>query len=192
MRSFTCLTWNIEGFHSNVTSLAYFLETFNPDMVFLSEPKLFQHDLLLATNMLRGSFSYSLNSEDLIDIDRAISAKQAHGGIMILWKAAYDSFITARSINSTAFLPIIFSPPQLPTSVHVAVYLPTAGKEGSFVEELAKLTIFIQNIKTEFPDCLVFLRGDFNVSNTNAKRLPVLNHFCNTLGLSRVNIQHPT
>jgi hypothetical protein len=56
-------------------------------------------------------------------------------------------------VKSTAFLPVIFSPPKHPVTIHIAVY-----KENEFVEEVAKLNVHIDNLRNLHPDALFFLR----------------------------------
>ena len=84
------------------------------------------------------------------------------------------------------------SPPGLPTTVHICVYLPTAGKEGKFVDNLAQFSLAVESIKEENPGVLLYFCGDFNVSNSKSRRLALLQRFCSNLELKEVIIQHPT
>ena len=71
---------------------------------------------------------------------------------MILWKKEFDPFVNVQSVDTTAFLPIIFSPPGIPQTVQISVYLPTAGKESLFLDDLAKLKVFVDKIRDEEPE----------------------------------------
>ena len=92
---------------------------------------------------LQHNYSYSLNSDDLHDPDLALSSAKTHGGTMILWKKEYDPYVKIQPPKTSSFLAMEFSPPGLPTTVHICVYLPTAGKEGKFVDNLAQMNFFI-------------------------------------------------
>ena len=185
-------SWNIEGFRRNKTNLKYFVDLHLPDFIFLSEPNLFQCDLDQAMLPFKGEYLACLNSEDLYDAELPLIKSVTHGGTMILWKRAYDPHIKVVSVESTAFLPIIFSPPNQPISIHVAIYLPTSGKENEFVEETAQLISCIDQLRSAHPEALFYLRGDFNARDNNIKRLSLLNHLCDELDLGSVAIPHPT
>ena len=95
-------------------------------------------------------------------------------------------------VNTPAFLPIVFSPPGVAVSIHVSVYLPTMGKESEFMEELAKLNACLSEMKTNYPDALIYLRGDFNTSRKNMDRTGLLEFFTTTNNLYEVPISHTT
>ena len=109
---------------------------------------------------------------------------------MMLWRHKHDPFITVIPVSSTAFLPVIFHPPELVPSIHIAVYLPTIGKEMLFIEELSKLSIAIEDMSAAHPGAPLYLRGDFNVSHTNPKRSTLLKHFCSNHNLHDLHIPH--
>ena len=111
---------------------------------------------------------------------------------MILWKKTLDSFISVHTVSTTAFLPIIFSFPGAPISVHIALYLPTSGLESEFVEEISQLRLVVEELKEKYPEALIFLRGDSNVNPNNKVRSKILENFCFTLSLDRVPIDHKT
>ena len=94
--------------------------------------------------------------------------------------------------STSSFLTIIYDCPDLVLSIHIVVYLPTAGRDSEFVEELAKLDACIQGIYENHPGATIFLRGDFNVNPNNHSRAYLLDYFISNLGLQSVNIQHPT
>ena len=89
-------------------------------------------------------------------------------------------------------MPLVFCPPGLPPSVHIAVYLPTAGQESRFLEELSNLSTVIDDILVIYPGALLYLRGDFNVSHTNVNRAALLDHFCTDHNLLKLSIPHNT
>ena len=66
----------------------------------------------------------------------------------------------------TAFLPIVLDIPGNTPMIHIALYLPTAGKETEFLTELANLRISIEHLQSIYPKAAVFLRGDCNASRT--------------------------
>ena len=121
---------------------------------------------------LASEYFSSLNSADLFVPDIPLLKSKANGGTMVLWRHKHDLFITVIPVPSTAFLPVIFHPTELVPSIHIAVYLPTMGKEMLFIDELSKLSIAIEDMSAAHPGAPLYLRGDFNVSHTNPKGAP--------------------
>ena len=158
----------------------------------MSEPQLLQCDLELRTAIFKGQYSCSLNSSDLYDKDEATKATRTFGGTMILWKKEYDPFVAVYPTDTTAFLPIVFSPPGVTISIHVSIYLPTQGKENEFLEALSKLDVCLSEMKQLYPGALVYLRGDFNTSRTNITRTGLLDFFSSSNNLCSVKISHRT
>ena len=190
--SFKALTWNIEGLSRNIFNLKHFLDLHQPDLAFLSEPQIFTNDIDNVIRPISHSYRVALNSVDEYDPYLPLIKSKAFGGTMVLWKTEFDPFITIHPVSSSAFLPVIFHPPNTPPTVHIAVYLPTSGKESMFMEEISKLEIVIDDLCITFPEALFYLRGDFNVSQKNIKRTDMLNYFCNQNNLQQVTFPHPT
>ena len=186
------MTWNLEGFGRNVLNLKHFINIHLPDIIFLTEPMIFACDIDLQMKYLRGEYCFSLNSADKYDPELPLIKSRAHGGTMILWKLHLDSFITVYPVTSSSFLPIIFQPPGSPLSIHICVYLPTLGQESQFVEEIANLTIVVEELADKHPEAPIFIRGDFNVSGKNPTRNSLLNYFSSKNSLLELNLPHPT
>ena len=144
-----------------------------PDLVFLSEPQLFQCDAESLTSMLRGKYCYNLNSEDIYCPELPLTARKAHGGTMVLWKQELDPHIRVLPTTSAAVLPLLLAIPGVSRSAHIAVYLPTAGKDSEFISALAALECALLDIY-ENHACPVYLRGDFNVNPKNRNRVNLL------------------
>ena len=111
---------------------------------------------------------------------------------MVLWKNSLDAHISVPPPTSPSFLPLIFAPPGSPTSIHIAVYLPTSGQESEFVDQLIDLKIAIDKLKQKHPDSIIFIRGDSNVNPNNKSRARIFTHFCSELELVRIPIKHKT
>ena len=186
------MTWNIEGFSRNLFNLKHFITMHSPDIILLSEPQIFNVDIDSQMRYLSGEYSFSLNSADKYDPELPLLKSRAHGGTMVLWKIDLDPFITVHPVTSTSFLPIIFQPPGSPCSIHICVYLPTLGQESKFIEEMAKLTITLDELEEKHPNAPVYVRGDFNVSQKNPSRTTLLNYFSNNHSLQEMALQHPT
>ena len=186
------MTWNIEGFRRNLFNLKHLINIHSPDFVYLSEPQIFGNDVDSQMKYLSGDYCFSLNSEDNYDPDLPLTKSRAHGGTMILWKNHLDSFVTIYPPTSSSFLPILFHPPGCPLSVHICIYLPTLGQESQFVEEIAKLTITLEELIDKYPKAPVYLRGDFNVSKKNLKRKSLLSHLTNQHNLLEMPLYHNT
>ena len=56
---------------------------------------------------------------------------------MALWKLELDPFIKILATPSPAVLPLLFSLPGIARSAHIAVYLPTSGRDAEFITALA-------------------------------------------------------
>ena len=162
------------------------------DLIFICEPQIYQCDVDLNMNHLQGEYCHALNSTDKYDPDLPLVKPKAHGGTMVLWKIQHDPYISVHPVSSAAILPVIFNPTNSPTSIHIAVYLPTHGQDPKFMEELSTLEVCIQELRDLFPGAPVYLRGDFNVNAKNVKRSALLAHFCKNMGLTETALHHNT
>ena len=165
---------------------------YQPDLVFISEPQTYQMDIQHHMYYFQDHYRFYLNSEDLHDHDLPMLRNKAKGGTMVMWRSHLDPFTTVPKPSSPAFLPIILKLPNLPTTIHVALYLPTAGKETEYLTELAKLKTNIIDLQLQFPNSAIFIRGDANSSKTNPRRSSIFHSFCKDLNLLRVDINHNT
>ena len=111
---------------------------------------------------------------------------------MALWRREFDPFITTWPASSSSFLPIIFNPPNFPKSIHISVYLPTAGRDAEYLGDLAALETCIDELLEKHPATPVYLRGDFNTNIANKTRSGLLHFFLSVHGLKSVHIPHPT
>ena len=104
-----CLSWNIEGSRRNHLNLKFFWDDLNPDLIFLSEPQVFQCDLGMGilSRPFKGAYSILLNSEETTQPELSLDTSRAYGGTMIMWKSELDPFIEPLTVSSPAFLPII-------------------------------------------------------------------------------------
>ena len=109
-----------------------------------------------------------------------------------MWKREFDPFITVVPVESSSFLPIVFNPPGSHCTIHIGIYLPTAGLDPEFIVELAELETCLAELYEKYPGCPIYLRGDFNASDANVKRADLLEFFCTTHNLVSVDIKHPT
>ena len=130
------LTWNIEGLKRNIYNLKHFLDLTMPDLVFLSEPNVFNNELKQLAVHFSDKYNWYLNSEDNYDQEAPFIKNYTHGGTLALWKHDIDAFISAYPVSTTSFLPLVFAPPGSPVSIHIALYLPTSGQEAEFVWSL--------------------------------------------------------
>ena len=184
------MSWNIEHLPKNLFSLKQFITLYKPDLVFLSEPQIFQMDLQTQMNYFRGEYCASLNSEDLYDMDLPLTRNKSKGGTLVMWKSNLDPYVTIHKSEGSAFLPVILDIPNALTSIHVALYLPTAGKETEYLAELAQLKVALEELLCKYPGSIVFIRGDANSSKSNFKRNDLFTSFCRDLKLSRVPLNH--
>ena len=186
------MTWNIEGLKRNIFNLKHFLETHNPDLVFLSEPQIFSFDLPRYMSYIGNTYCAEVNSDDKQDGELPLMSNKAHGGTMVIWKRSLDMHISVYPAQTSSFLPIIFSPPGSPVSVHICLYLPTSGQEPSFVEQITLLQLIMSEIHEKYPGCLIYLRGDSNVNMKNKTRSIIFNSFLHNLNHFNVPLFHNT
>ena len=110
---------------------------------------------------------------------------------MIMWQSQLEPYIKILPTSSSSFLPILLSIPGVAISAHIAIYLPTSGKEAEFGSALAALEVCIDQIKEEY-SCPVYLRGDCNVNPKNKSRSTLFKHFCLKHSIEGLDIPHPT
>ena len=98
-----CLTWNCEGLKRNYLSLSDFACNLKPDLILLSEPNVFSHDLPHLMKYFTPQYKYYLNSEDRYDKELPFVKNQAYGGTMAMWKAEHDAHITVHPVLTTSY-----------------------------------------------------------------------------------------
>ena len=128
---------------------------FKPDLIFLSEPQMLQCDLELMVTYLAGDYKSSLNSHDIYDPELPLISAKPKGGTMILWKLQHHPFITVFPVASTSYIPVIFDPPDLATTIHICVYFPTNGQDQSFIDDIALLSADLQSLRRSYPDASI-------------------------------------
>ena len=110
----------------------------------------------------------------------------------MLWKRELDPFVTTHTCDTSSYLPIIVEIPGFRTSIHIAVYLPTAGQDSQYMEDLAKLGNTIEDFYLKYQNPVIFIRGDANSSSKNNFRKTLFVNFCRDNNLTRLSINHPT
>ena len=181
MENLLCLTWNIEGFQRSFLEIRQVLDQNPADLVFLSEPWLFQCDLHQATQLLHHDYKMYLNSDDVYDPELPLLHSRAHGGTLTLWKAELDPFISILPSETSRISAILLDLPEHQTTVHINVYLPTSGKEAEFISTLGTLQVVIEDAKEAHPTALIYVKGDANASvipRPNNKRDQAFISFC--------------
>ena len=140
----------------------------------------------------RGCYSSFLNSEDFHSPELALDKTKAKGGTMILWKSVLDPFISIIPTESSSIAAILLNYPGYCISAHLAIYLPTAGKEVEFVSALASLDSCLDHLLNKHDKLQIFIRGDSNVNPKNTPRVSLFSHFLTKFSLLNVKIDHPT
>jgi len=145
--------------------------------------------------MFSSEYKCCHNSDDKNDPELALTSRRALGGVLVFWKINHDPYITLVSVNSIRFCIFIYNHPDYPLTIHAAVYLPNAGLETGFVEELSKLEVTLDELSNKHPEATVFIRGDANACcnpRKGNKRDALFKFFCNTNYFSSSMISHPT
>ena len=188
----TVLTWNIENMKTSKFTLKSYIDYAVPDLILLNETQIFQFEVEQALEFLHGEYKHTLNSDDLLDPELPFIKNRSNGGTMILWRKDWNQSISIIPTDSSSFVAIALSIPGTQPSIHIAMYLPTAGKESEFVEEITKLKAFVEGIADSHPDHFVFIRGDSNVNPNNNSRFTIFDDFKKILNLHQVQIGHRT
>ena len=136
-------------------------------------------------------FDTFLNSDDLLENDLPLTNKRAKGGT-IMWRHIHEPSIKRMPFSSSSFATIVFTPPSSSPSIHVTLYLPTAGKDEEFVIEAVKLYDHLTELNRTYPEHSLFIRGDANVNPKDNKRLMILNSILSRFDLKRIDILHNT
>ena len=90
---------------------------------------------------------------------------------------------------------MILDKPGYQTSIHVNIYLHTAGKESAFMEDLALLEDTLDELAESYPDSVTYIRGDANACikpRLNNTRDSLFGYFLSSIKLEHVLIEHPT
>ena len=162
----------------------------NSDLIFVSEPNIFYHDAKQLMAYLHNNYSFSLNSEDTLDPEAPYTKNRTSGGSMVLWKSELDKYISVHPVSSTSFLPVVFSPPGVPTTVHIGLYLPTSGLETQFIDQITELRMIIEELVESYPGSFFYLRGDSNVNPNNKANAKIFVNFFSDLGLLNIPTMH--
>ena len=110
---------------------------------------------------------------------------------MVFWLKSLDPYIAVLEPTSSRILSIILNKPGYQISAHVTIYLPTAGKESEFIEELALLEATIENILEKYSACTPYIQGDANSSPSprpSNKRDDLFNFFLTINNLNSIPI----
>ena len=90
---------------------------------------------------------------------------------------------------------MILDKPGYQVSIHVKIYLHTAGKEAEFMEDLSLLENTIEEMFEKYPDSVLYIRGDANSSpipRKSNKRDLLFRHFLETNKLNSISTDHTT
>ena len=102
-------------------------------------------------------YSYWLNSNDRYDPELSLSTSRAVGGTLAMWRKHLDPYITVHPTQTSAVLPLVLQLPGAKISAHIAVYLPTSGKDAEFVNELANLQNCIDELDIIYDSPIIFV-----------------------------------
>ena len=189
------MTWNIEGLSRNRWNLLKILQDEDPSFIFITEPWLHLPDAPLVLKELLHQYNFFLNSEDRHDNLLSLVKSRAHGGTLALWKKELDPYITVHEPSSSHVLAIILEKPGYQTTIHITVYLSTAGKDAEYMKDLVLLQNTIDLLGDKYPDSLTFVRGDANASliqRNNSKRDDLFRYFVEENKFSPLLLNHKT
>ena len=110
---------------------------------------------------------------------------------MIMWHISLSRFVSVVHTMCSSFQTIFLKSPGYVSSLHTAIYLPTAGNDSSFTSILAQLKDHIEDMQLQYPNTPHFIRGDANSNPKNKPRTALYDHFCRILSLKAIRINHP-
>ena len=106
-----------------------------------------------------------------------------------MWRSSLDPYITPLPTTSPAFLPILFQMPGFTSSIHISLYLPTAGKDPEFISSLSLLDSLLEDLMSTH-SCPIYIRGDANCNPNNKNRSSLFQHFLDKHKLQSINFGH--
>ena len=177
---------------NSIVELKNVLTKSRPSFAFLREPQLFQCDAKQTFQFVEGEYCWHLNSEDVLDPELPTISSRSHGGTVALWQRELDPHVEVVPTTTSAFLPIVLMMPGLRTSIHMAVYLPTHGKDSEFVSDLAELRNVLDELNERFTNPVIYIRGDGNVNSNNKMRVILLRQLIADYELTETDIGHTT
>lgn len=186
------MTWNAEGLKTSIFMIKDCLYQHKISLCFISESQTFQSDISGLMEHLQSDYCYFLNSEDYYDPELALTKNTTPGGTLVIWRNNLDPYISLHPVHTPSFTPIVLKIPGCQITVHIALYLPTQGRDADFVADLADLRVCLEELRTTYPDCLIFIRGDSNVNQKNKTRVSLFKQFMSDFSLRRVDITHNT
>ena len=145
----------------------------------------------LLASPFRGQYSFLLNSEETSNPELALDCPKARGGTLIMWRTELDPYVVPLPTTSPSFLPILLKMPGFTPSIHIALYLPTSGKDPEFVSALSLLDIFIDEVASSH-HCPIYIRGDANCNPRNLPRSTLLEHFSSKHKFVSIDFAHPS
>ena len=153
---------------------------------------LFQCDLNIECSMFNGEYCSILSSDDQYDQNLPFDKRRAKGGTMVMWKRKLNAYISRLPTSSSSILPILFTPPAIEASIHILIYLPTAGRDSAFLEEISCLYNLILELKSKYHGVPIHIRGDANINHKDTKRIEVFNKFCYDFNVKITQLNHKT
>ena len=114
------------------------------------------------------------------------------GGTLVMWAAYLDPYASIHPNTTSAFTALVLQIPGYQVSIHVALYLPTAGRDQDFVSELSSLRNCLEELAELYPRSILFIRGDSNVNKNNKNRVLLLSQLLENFSLKRVKLEHDT
>ena len=127
------------------------------DLIFLSEPNIFQYDLSTAVRQVDDKFCCFLNSDDLYDTDLAMLRNRTVGGTLVMWANHLDPHVTIHPTTTSSVTALVLQLPGYQVTSHVAIYLPTSGKDHDFISELTNLRICLAELSEMFPRSIIYV-----------------------------------
>ena len=114
---------------------------------------------------------------------------------MVLWHKSLDPYVTILEPRSSRVLALILDKPGYQVTCHLTIYLSTAGKDPQYTADLALLEDTIDHINEKFPNCILYVRGDSNLSpipRLNNKRDELFSFFLDNNSFHSVPTNHHT
>ena len=156
---------------------------------------MFQADHEISSSLFNHLYSSSLNSADKFDNDLPLTTTRAFGGTLTMWKRSLDTYVKVLDVNSDSFNIILVNIPGYPTTVHINIYLPTAGRDADYLSELSNLENILDEIDEEHNKPIIVIRGDANASippRLSNARDSLFQYFCQRLHLHPLVTRHKT
>ena len=181
----------MEGIHRNYFYLQQIINVFSPKVLFLHEIWVpYSEENSLNSKFQDYSVQIATPDQFTPPEDKLSSTEHTWHGAAILWHESLNSVALHLSNTHDRFTGIKLNFSGQPI-LAISAYLPTPGKDDSFLDCLAELSIFI--MQNNAGNDTILIGTDSNCSErSSSRRIHAFNNFCRDHDLLKICCSEPT